>query len=386
MRNDLKMRILRITVFFSLLLIGATVILFYISKAETPDDIRSGEVIDCNEISRLIEKENYTEAVEKLDAFRDTLNKSEVTRTTGFNGTFMCLLTIFFMMMVFLYVYINILKPFEKMKDFAEEIAKGNLDVPLKYERSNYFGAFTWAFDSMRKEIISSRAAEREAIENNKTVIATLSHDIKTPIASIRAYAEGLEAYLDKSPEKRRKYLEILMKKCDEVTGLTNDLFLHSLSNMGRIELRPEKVELTPFLEQIISEISAERGDVFFKKPDISPVVSVDKKRFTQLVENLINNSRKYAKTEINISMTEEDGAVKLSFRDRGDGIPDEDMPFITDKFYRGRNSGNENGSGLGLYIVKYITEKSGGELKIKNLNPGLEVTVILPSLPPASP
>ena len=302
-----------------------------------------------------------------------------------FNGTMMCVLTIFFMMMVFLYVYINVLKPFDKMKDFAAEIAKGNFNVPLKYERSNYFGAFTWAFDSMRKEIIRSRAAEREAIENNKTVIATLSHDIKTPIASIRAYAEGLEANLDKSPERRRRYLEVLMRKCDEVTSLTNDLFLHSLSDMGKIEIKPEQLELTSFMEQTVSEIAAERGDVSFRKPGFSPIVYADKKRLTQIVENLINNSRKYAKTEINISMTEADGAVEIHFRDRGEGIPDEDVPFITDKFYRGRNCGNENGSGLGLYIVKYITEQSGGELELKNLNPGLEVTVTLPIVSAAS-
>ena len=65
--------------------------------------------------------------------------------------------------------------PIEKLQGFAKNIAQGNFDVPLKYERCNYFGAFTWAFDSMRKEIIKARAAEREAVENNKTVIATLS-------------------------------------------------------------------------------------------------------------------------------------------------------------------------------------------------------------------
>ena len=385
MKDNLKIRILRITVLFSLLLIGATVVLFLYSKKETSEDLRSKEIIDCNEISRLIEKGEYTVAVEKLDAFRDGMQSNTQNSSARFNGTVMCILTILFMTMVFLYVYINILKPFDKMKDFATEIAKGNFNVPLNYERSNYFGAFTWAFDSMRKEIVRSRAAEREAIENNKTVIATLSHDIKTPIASIRAYAEGLEANLDKSPERRRKYLEVLMRKCDEVTSLTNDLFLHSLSDMGKIEIKPEGFELASFMEQAVSEIGAERGDVFFRRPDFSAMVSADKKRLTQLVENLINNSRKYAKTEINIYMTEEDGAVQIHFRDRGKGIPDEDMPFITDKFYRGRNCGNENGSGLGLYIVKYITEQSGGELELKNLNPGLEVTVTLPAVPKAS-
>ena len=386
MNNNLKLKIFKIAVLFSLLLIGATVILFLFSKADTPEDSRSKEIIDCNEISRLIEKGSYDEAVDKLDAYRDNLQGSTVIGTSGFNGVAICVLAIVFMLLVFLYVYVNILKPFDKMKDFAAEIANGNFNVPLNYERSNYFGAFTWAFDSMRKEIMRSRAAEHEAIENNKTVIATLSHDIKTPIASIRAYAEGLEANLDKSPERRRKYLEVLMRKCDEVTSLTNDLFLHSLSDMGKIEIKPEEFELTSFMEQEVSEIAAERGDVFFRKPEFTATVSADKKRLTQLVENLINNSRKYAKTDINISMTEVDGAVKISFRDRGAGIPDEDMPFITDKFYRGRNCGNENGSGLGLYIVKYITEQSGGELELKNLNPGLEVIVTLPIVSKASP
>lgn len=87
-----------------------------------------------------------------------------------------------FLLIVSLYIYFAVLRPFDKLKGFAENIAQGNFDVPLKYERSNYFGKFTWAFDSMRNEITKSRQCEKEAVENNKTVIATLSHDIKTPI------------------------------------------------------------------------------------------------------------------------------------------------------------------------------------------------------------
>ena len=169
------------------------------------------------------------------------------------------------------------------------------------------------------------------------------------------------------------------MKKCDEVTALTNDLLLHSLSEMGRIEIKTEEFELVPFMEQTIEDITADKKDVIFTKPDFSPIVTADKKRMTQLVENLINNSRKYGKTDINISMAQKDGNVQITFSDKGSGIPDEDMPFITDKFYRGKNSGSENGSGLGLYIVKYITEQTGGTLELQNTYPGLKVTVSLP-------
>ena len=377
----MKTRILRITILFSCLIIGITVLLIILSGTKDTSERRAEKILDCNEISQLIDMGEYEKAREKLADFQDSLRNPVDIENNNTKVLIICCAAVLCIVLVFLYVYFKILRPFDKMKDFASEVAKGNFDVPLKYERSNYFGAFTWAFDIMRKEITSARMAEHEAVENNKTVIATLSHDIKTPIASIRAYAEGLEANLDVSPERRSRYLQVMMKKCDEVTELTNDLFLHSLSDMGRIEIKPEEIDLVPFMEQTVADITADKSDVIFIKPDFSPVISADKKRMTQLAENLINNSRKYAKTDIRISITEKDNFVQVSFSDMGSGIPDEDMPFITDKFYRGKNCGNENGSGLGLYIVKYIAEKSGGSVELQNMYPGLKVTVTLPMI-----
>jgi len=378
----MKGRVIKITIIFSLLLVAVTGLLALNSRKSDLQDERSQQLVDINEISQLIDLGEYDAAKQKTDEYAESLRGEPLENSVGINEIVMCALTIFFMAMVFLYVYMNILRPFDKMKDYASEIAKGNFDVPLNYERSNYFGAFTWAFDSMRKEITRSRMAEREAIENNKTVIATLSHDIKTPITSIRAYAEGLEANLDTSPERRSRYLEVMMRKCDEVTALTNDLFLHSLSDLNMLQIKPEEFELVPFLKQSISEIGAEHEDILFRVPDISPVIYADKKRINQIVENLVNNSRKYAKTNITVSLTQSKDSVSIHFRDQGKGIPDEDMPFITDKFYRGKNSGTENGSGLGLYIVKYIAEQSGGSIELINHasgEEGLEVVVTLP-------
>lgn len=378
----MKGRVIRITVIFSLLLVAVTGILALSSRKLSPQDERSQQLVDLNEISQLISRGDYDTAKQKTDEYADMLRSKPLEDSFGINGIVMCALTIFFMAMVFLYVYINILRPFDKMKDYASEIAKGNFDLPLNYERSNYFGAFTWAFDSMRKEITRSRMAEREAIENNKTVIATLSHDIKTPITSIRAYVEGLEENLDTSEERRSRYLEVIMRKCDEVTALTNDLFFHSLSDLNMLRMQPEKFELVPFLKQSVSEIAAEHEDVLFRKPNFSPVINADKKRINQIVENLINNSRKYAKTNITVSLTQLDDTVSIHFRDKGPGIPDEDMPFITEKFYRGKNVGDENGSGLGLYLVKYIAEQSGGSLELINHTSGEEGFEAVVNLP----
>lgn len=376
----MKNKLILVTALFSLAVILLSAGAYLSLKNVNFDDEKSAYIIDLNEISGLNENGEYDTANAKIAALQENMRKAEIQKSGANMIWVLCGVSILFFITAFGYIYFAILRPFDKLKDFAAKISSGDFDVPLKYDRYNYFGEFTWAFDSMRNEITKTRASEKEAIENNKTVIATLSHDIKTPIASIRAYVEGLSANMDSSYEKREKYLSVITKKCDEVSRLTNDLFLHSVSDLDKLKLVCERIEICAFTESVIEEISAERDDVIFRTPDFAAFVNTDKNRFTQLCENIINNARKYAKTDIEVFFTREDENVILHFRDYGEGIPDENMPFIFDKFYRGNNCGNEQGSGLGLYIVKYIVEKTGGKVVLQNREKGLEVKVILPT------
>jgi len=375
----MKNKLLYTAAFFSAVIIIITACFLISDRSKDPQEIRSEQIVAANEIEQLTRLGKTEQAAEKAAELRESIRRSDAGYHTDSRTVTMCIIGLSFVAVIFGYVYFAILRPFDKMKDFAQRIAQGNFDIPLDYERSNYFGAFTWAFDSMRREITKARSCEREAIDNNKTVIATLSHDIKTPIASIRAYAEGLEANMDGTPEKREKYLGVIMKKCDEVSRLTNDLFLHSLSDLEKLKINPEKFELCGFLDSAVNEIAAEQNDVNFTKPDFSALVCADKNRLVQITENLINNARKYAGSEIDVFITQSEGNAEIHFRDHGSGIPDEDMPFIFDKFYRGRNCGNEQGSGLGLYIVKYIAEKMGGKALLHNHSDGLEAIISLP-------
>jgi signal transduction histidine kinase len=217
----------------------------------------------------------------------------------------------------------------------------------------------------MRREIISARAGEKQAVENNKTVIATLSHDIKTPVASIRAYAEGLDAYLDNSPEKRRRYLDVIMRKCDEVSKLTNDLFIHSISDLDKLEIRPQQVEVCSLLEETVCELDPQGSEIHFEKPGYEFVTRADPDRLKQIVENIVTNARKYAKTDIDVSLERQDGTLAVRFTDHGKGIPDEDMAFVTEKFYRGHNCEGAQGSGLGLSIARDLTALQNGTLTL---------------------
>lgn len=377
----MKRKLIWVTLLFSGLLIALTLGIVVNLRKVNPIEQRQEQMVALNEITNLVWQNERDTALEKLSLFQTSLEQQDMTKNnmnTLFILSGICLI---FLLVVFCYIYWCILRPFDKMKQYAEQIAQGNFDLPLRYERSNYFGEFTWAFDHMRLEVTKARSCEREAILNNKTVIATLSHDIKTPISSIRAYAEGLEANLDRTPEKRAMYLNVIIRKCDEVSKLTNDLFLHSLSDLDKLKMNLEPIEIRHFIAENIAEIAAERGDVQFIQPDFTAMVCVDRLRLIQLLENLINNSRKYAKSRIDLYLSQSDDHICLHVRDYGEGIPDEDMPFILDKFYRGKNCGTEQGSGLGLYIVNYIAGQMNGQLLLNNHSDGLEVILSLPKI-----
>lgn len=220
----MKGRLISVTALFSALIIIVAGVIFYTEKQANSQDNKSEQLVAINEIEQLVKTGEYEKLSEKTAELSESIRSSEAVSNVNVGIYIMCGICIMFCAVIFGYVYFKILRPFDKLKGFAEKISQGNFEIPLDYERSNYFGEFTWAFDSMRREIKKARSCEREAIENNKTVIATLSHDIKTPVASIRAYAEGLEANLDGTPEKRKKYIDVIIKKCDEVSKLTNDI------------------------------------------------------------------------------------------------------------------------------------------------------------------
>lgn len=374
----------RIIGVYSLIVLGITLLflLRFLGHEKRQQSEKENMKVIANEISQAYKTGDDQGIEEVCDKLRLIETKEKENHSTG-NGVYnviwvVAALNIILMFLLAAYLYQRILKPFKQMEEYASQVASGNLDLPLKMDRENFFGEFTWAFDTMRKEIAKSREAEKNAIENNKIVIASLSHDIKTPVASIRAYAEAFEANLYTSPEKKQKYLTTIMNKCDEVSKLTNDLFNHSLAEMNKLEVKTERIELISFVRKKIAELFVNPDDVELKLTDEEIYVNADPKRLQQIAENLINNTAKYAKTPMEISVESDPEFAKIHFRDFGTGIPEEEIPFIKGKFYRGKNVGDENGSGLGLYIVDELTCKMGGKVELYNKTPGLDVVVCL--------
>lgn len=289
------------------------------------------------------------------------------------------IIMLIFLMLLFFYLYKRILKPFENLEDFAKLIAIGKFDVSLNMERKNIFGEFTKAFDIMRNELKLAKEREEESIDAKKTLIATLSHDIKTPVASIRAYAEGLSGGMNVTEERKEKYLNVIIKKADEITKLTDDLFLHAISDMERMEFNTKEYDSKEVLQEILLPLYIQYNQKLKVTQAIPNVhILTDKLRLAQVFNNIVVNASKYAKdSDIVISFSENEEFLECKFSDNGKGVEPEDIPFLFDKFYRGKNTDKlkVSGTGLGLYIVKHIMEKTNGYVKAKNSD-GFEVTI----------
>lgn len=271
------------------------------------------------------------------------------------------------------YMHVTVVKPFRKLKGFAERVAGGNLDIPLEMDRRNLFGAFTESFDIMRSELKKARAAEAEAQRSKKELVAKLSHDIKTPIASIKAVSEVGLAVAENGKD-RANYSQII-GKADQINALVSNLFTATLEELQQLTVSPTNIES----KQI--KIMLENADYLHKAviPEIPEcLVYADGLRLQQVFDNLFANSYKYAKTEITVTAERADDRVEIAIEDLGGGVSEEELPALKEKFRRGSNSANTEGAGLGLYISDYFIKEMQGELKLENGVYGLKATVSL--------
>lgn len=266
-------------------------------------------------------------------------------------------------------VWYFFVRPFNDLKVFAEHVSKGNLDLPLKMRKHNYFGAFTESFDRMREELKKASEREIEASRSKKELVAELSHDIKTPVATIQATCEVMEVkYKDKDPDILEK-VEVIKAKASSVDRLIDNMFKATLD-----ELEELKVEQTEESSKILADIISELrfyGTVETKNEVPECLVYADRLRLEQVIDNIAGNSFKYAGTPLEIEFSDDAENLHVLFMDRGPGVPEEEISLLTSKFYRGSLAAGKDGSGLGLYLAAVFMERMGGGLEVRNRDGG---------------
>lgn len=280
------------------------------------------------------------------------------------------------------YIRKRIILPFARMKDFASYVAAGDLDRPLEMDKGNMFGAFSESFDIMREELKASRARELSLQKKERELIASLSHDLKTPVTGIKLTSELMAAVFAQNEGQEITVTEDMIvkmnnvyRRADEIALLVGDLFSSTLEDLGAFKVKCAD-ENSAVIAEIVSEYD-DRGLVRISEiPQV--IVHTDKLRLSQVIGNILSNSYKYAGTPIDISFRLDESFLEMSISDSGSGVPEDEIELITNKFYRGREHGDKEGSGLGLYIAKILMDKMGGELSVRS-EKGLRVTLLIP-------
>ena len=299
------------------------------------------------------------------------------------------------------FVYLYMLKPLKEMEAFAEEIAKGNLDVTLPMSRFSVFESFTESFDLMREELAAAKEREREAEKAKREMVAELSHDLKTPVATIQATCEVMdlkytmkleaaERELENTKQEQRlrelqenireiqenlEKISYVTNKAETIQQLVGNVFRATLDDMQEIKIEPKEQD-SKVIEGYFRNLK-EYGNVILDNHVPECLVIFDKLRMEQVIDNVVGNSYKYAGTDVHVRFEETESVqgeggeqtrfIKITIRDEGPGIPEEDLPLVTQKFYRGSNSQDKQGYGLGLYLVKWYMEKQGGGMEYHN-------------------
>ena len=272
-----------------------------------------------------------------------------------------------FVLLLLLFLFIRIIRPFEKISAYPTELAKGNLTAPLKDSKSKYFGKFLWGLDLLREKLESQRSAELALQKQNKTMVLSLSHDIKTPLGVIELYAKALEKGLYKDEQKKKEVAVGITEKCEDIRGYVDGIVKTSSEDFLNLEVNNGEF----YLSELIDKIKAFYTDkLSLLKIDFAVdafsdhILSGDLERSIEVLQNIIENAVKYGDGKrIRIAFSREDDCQLIHIRNSGCTLSKNELPHIFDSFWRGSNTGSNNGSGLGLYICRTLMRKMNGDI-----------------------
>ena len=264
-------------------------------------------------------------------------------------------------------------QPIDELKEAMGNIAEGNLDYTLKNEYTAEMGELFRHYEEMRLRL---KESTEEVIENeqiNRELISNISHDLKTPITSIRGYVEGIMDGVADTPEKMDRYIRTIYNKSNELNGLINELTLYSSIDQNRVPYNFRPVNVSGFFEDCMEEAGLEmeaediRLEYSCEVPDNTMIIA-DPEQLRRVINNIISNSKKYRRHDrdhIDIRILDHDDSVKVEIEDNGIGIGEKELPHIFERFYRtdASRSSVTGGSGIGLSIVKKVIEDHNGTI-----------------------
>ncbi|MCT1400263.1 HAMP domain-containing protein [Paenibacillus sp. p3-SID867] len=261
----------------------------------------------------------------------------------------------------------------EEIRNGLREIAKGNFDTDIPVQSGSQLGEVAESINQMSRQLHQSILEERNAEKTKNDLITGVSHDLRTPLTSILGFLEVIEEDRYQDEVELRYYVNIAYEKAQSLKKLIDDLFEYTRINNG-LPLDIREIDMAQFMRQLIEEFvpALEKAGLECKlAAEEGLVVRADGAQLVRAYENLISNAIRYGESgkRIDIAVRSDGNQVSISFTNYGDPIPERDLPFIFDRFYRveASRSKQTGGTGLGLAITKSIVEVQGGEIRVRS-------------------
>ena len=278
-----------------------------------------------------------------------------------------------------------VMRPLDELHSGVDRIQQGDYTVPLTYQGDKEFEELTQGFNQMQTSLLDAREKNRRYEQNRTQMVADISHDLRTPLTSIKGYAKGILDGIANTEEKRNQYLTVIYQKSQVMEKLLEKLFAFSQLQTDKMPFDSVQLDLAIFLQTYVREKSAELADegILFQLDvaDNLPV-EIDPIQFRRILDNLVDNARKYADVsplKLALAGYVQEQEIIWTFTDNGKGTATDKLNLIFEEFYREDDTRQQvEGHGLGLAIVKNIIERLGGSVSVET-TPGLRFIFRLP-------
>lgn len=265
----------------------------------------------------------------------------------------------------------DIYNPLQQINVAMQNIADGNFDYHLTEGRDDEIGQLFGNYEQMRLRLKENAEEKAENEKKQKELVSNISHDLKTPITSIKGYVEGIMDGVANTPEKMDKYIKTIYNKANDMDRLINELTTYSGIDSNKIPYHFHILNVSDYFSDCVEEIGLdlESKNIHLNYTNLAPpdtCVVADPEQFKKVINNIVSNSVKYMGHDngvISISIQDDNESVRIEIEDNGKGIASKDIGNIFERFYRTDASRNsmQGGSGIGLSIVKKIVEDHGG-------------------------
>lgn len=270
----------------------------------------------------------------------------------------------------FIFYKLKIQKPLRLLLDGAEKIANENLDFVIDYDAQDEMGQLSDAFEKMRSSLENNNKETWRMIEERQKLQAVFAHDLRTPLTVLHGYSDFLLKYVPKGKVSQEKLIQTIETMNHHIVRIEN--YVHHLNTVQKFDdvtAQYTSHSYTTFSNKLQESVQMmdPRKKLIFQVVGEDQLIKIDANLISQVFDNIISNAVEYAENQISIEYQLVEDIFSITICDDGIGFLAEDLPYLTQAFYRAEKDFNKQHTGLGLYIAKRICEKHGGHVILKN-------------------